>query len=81
MKTKLALIALAALALGGCSNVPKLQKNLADFESLGIRELVVTGKFSHTEYHVTTENGVRRAVVEHSNAWVPKVRIVRETKE
>lgn len=79
MKTRILLLA-AALALSGCSSLPKLKADLDEFSQLGIKEVVVTGKFSHTDYTVTQENGVRREVLNHSNAWVPMVKIVRETK-
>lgn len=81
MKTRTLLLVAAALALSGCTSAPKLAKQLKDFEALGIKEVVITGKFSHTDYSVTTENGVRRAVVNHSNAWLTQVKVVRETKE
>lgn len=79
MKTKLILITAAAtLLLSGCATQGLVDK-LNEFEKLGITEAEITGKFSHTEYHVTEKGGVRRAVLDHSNAWVPKVKIVRET--
>lgn len=81
MKTRLALILAACLALAGCSSPAKLSQQLKEFEALGISEVVITGKFSHTDYTVTRENGVRRAEINHTNAWVPQVRVVRETKE
>ena len=81
MKTRVLLVIAAALALSGCSSAPKLAQQLKEFEALGIKEVVITGKFSHTDYTVTTENGVRRAVINHTNAWVPQVKVVRETKE
>ncbi len=81
MKTRTLLILAAALALSGCSSAPKLAQQLKEFEALGISEVIVTGKFSHTDYTVTHENGVRRAVINHSNAWVPVIKVVRETKE
>lgn len=51
----------------------------AEFEKLGITEASITGKFSHTDYVVTVKDGVRRAELNHSNAWVPQVHIVRST--
>ena len=81
MKTRALLVLAAALSLAGCSSAPKLARQLKEFEALGLKEVVVTGKFSHTDYSVTVENGTRRAVINHSNAWLPKVKVVRETKE
>ncbi len=80
MKTRL-LVILAALSMCGCSSIPKLQTQLAEFEKLGITEAVVVGKFSSTEYAVTRKDGIRHAEVIHSNTWLSKVKIVRETKE
>ena len=51
----------------------------AEFEKLGITEATITGKFSNTDYVVTVKDGVRRAELNHSNAWLPKVHLVRET--
>lgn len=79
MKTKIILItAAAALLLTGCST-KGLVKKLNELEKLGVTEAEITGKFSHTEYVVIEKDGKRRAILDHSNAWVPKVRIVRET--
>lgn len=80
MKTRLIVI-LATLALAGCSTAPKLASDLAEFEKLGVTEIVITGKFSHTDYTVTHVDGVRRAVINHTNIWVPQIKVVRETKE
>lgn len=80
MKTRFALLALVALAMTGCAS-SNAAKKFAEFEKLGITEATITGKFSNTDYKVSHENGVRKAVLDHSNAWLPKVRIVRETKE
>lgn len=77
------LMALACVAFGvtGCSTTSSLANKAKEFEQLGITEATITGKFSHTEYKVErSEDGQRKAVLEHSNAWLPKVRIVRETK-
>lgn len=81
MKTRIAIILAALVALSGCASAPKLAQQLKEFEALGIKEVVITGKFSHTDYTVTNENGTRRAVVNHSNAWLTQVKVVRETKE
>lgn len=69
------------LLMSGCSSAPKLAADLAEFEKLGVSEIVITGKFSHTDYTVTHVNGVRRAEINHTNVWVPQIRVVRETKE
>lgn len=70
----------AALILtSGCMTSSGLAERAAEFERLGITEATIVGKFSATEYHVTREpDGTRRATFEHSNAWLPKVRIVRD---
>ncbi len=80
------IIVLAAICLpmfSGCAvaTVQKVNADLKAFEQLGLKEIVITGKFSHTDYTVTTENGVRRAIINHTNAWVPQIKIVRETPE
>ena len=80
MKTRLIILVAASLALTGCVS-QNMAAKFAEFEKLGITEAEITGKFSHTEYLVKHENGVRRAEINHSNAWLPKVRLVRETKE
>jgi hypothetical protein len=81
MKLLTPLVIIIALTLSGCSAVPKLKANLDEFESLGVTKIIVTGKFSHTDYTVTRENGIRTATINHTNAWVPQVQIIRETKE
>lgn len=78
MKTKICLLIAALVALSGCVT-QKASKQFAEFEKLGITEATITGKFSNTDYTVTNKDGVRRAELNHSNAWVPKVHIVRET--
>lgn len=83
MKTKpllLLAVILAAAALSGCTSA-NLARKLSDFEKLGVTEAEITGKFSHTGYKVEVKDGKRRAELEHSNAWLTKVRIVRETAE
>jgi hypothetical protein len=62
----------------GCSTAGAAK--FAEFEKLGITEAEIAGKFSHTEYTVTEKDGVRRAELNHTNAWLPKVRLVRTTK-
>lgn len=84
MKNTIAIILVVALAsLTGCATATskKLAADLAAFEQLGVTEIVITGKFSHTDYTVTHENGIRKAVVNHTNAWIPQVKIVRETPD
>jgi hypothetical protein len=68
------------LGFTGCVS-SNAAKKFAQFEALGITEATITGKFSNTEYKVEREGGVRRATLDHSNAWLPKVHIVRETEE
>lgn len=76
MKTKiLPVITLIAL-LSGCAN---LSQKFDEFERLGIVQADITGKFSHTEYTVTVADGKRRAVIVHSNVWIPSIKVVRET--
>lgn len=67
----------------GCSSATskKLARDLKAFDALGVSEIVITGKFSHTDYTVTTRDGVRRAEVNHTNIWIPQIKVVRETKE
>lgn len=79
MKTRIPILALVSLALSGCAN-SNAAKKFAEFEKLGITEATITGKFSNTDYKVETKDGVRRAELDHSNAWLTKVHIVRETK-
>ena len=79
MKTVILLT--AVLALTGCVNTKNVGEKFAEFEKLGVTEVVVTGKFSHTDYTVKHENGKRRAEINHTNVWVPQVRIVRETDD
>lgn len=80
MKTRIIILALVSILLSGCVTRNAAQK-FKEFEALGITEATITGKFSNTDYKVKVEDGVRRAELEHSNAWLPKVRIVRETKQ
>lgn len=70
-----AIVCLLAL-LAGCSSV---SSKFAEFEKLGLTEAEITGKFSHTDYKVAEKDGTRRAELNHSNAWIPKARFVRET--
>ncbi len=78
MKT---LLVLVCLLLAGCTT-SSLAKKAADFERLGITQAIITGKFSNTEYTVERgSDGKRRAVLTHSNLWLQKVVIIRETQE
>ena len=79
MKTRIIILAAAALLLTGC--VSSSAEKFAAFEKLGVTEATIMGKFSSTEYRVEHENGERKATLDHSNAWLTKVRIVRVTKE
>lgn len=79
MKTRIIILALGSLLLTGCVTRNAAQK-FKEFEALGITEATITGKFSNTDYKVETKDGKRRAELDHSNAWLTKVRIVRETK-
>jgi muramoyltetrapeptide carboxypeptidase LdcA involved in peptidoglycan recycling len=81
MKTRIMILLVALFALSGCINTRNVGKKFAEFEKLGVTEIVVTGKFSHTDYTVKKADGKRRAEINHSNLWVPQVRIVRETED
>ncbi len=72
------LMLVVILACTGCS-VSGAAKKLQAYEQLGVTEVEVTGKFSSTHYTVEVRDGERVAEVNHSNAWLPKVRLVRET--
>lgn len=74
------IILLASLVLSGCSSV-SIAKKFSEFEALGVTKIEIVGKFSATEYEVTHENGVRKAELTHSNAWLTKVHVTRESKE
>lgn len=78
MKTRIITIALLSVALSGCVS-KNAAKKFSEFEALGVTEAIIVGKFSSTEYKVTTDGTTRRAELDHSNAWLNKVRIVRET--
>lgn len=81
MKKALACIAIAAL-LSGCQSAESLAQKLNEFDRLGIKRATITGKFSNTDYVVErTADGKRKATLDHSNAWVPKVHIERETED
>lgn len=79
MKTRALILSLVAIGLTGCASTDAAKK-LAEFEKLGITEATITGKFSNTDYKVEHKDGVRRATIDHSNTWLTKVHIVRETK-
>lgn len=76
MKTKIALIIAAALLLSGCTTGSFKQK-LDELDALGVSEVEIGGKFSNTKYTKTEADGVVTSTLDHTNAWVPKVRIVR----
>ena len=65
-----------SLAFAGCS-VTGAASKFKEFEALGITEAEITGKFSSTSYRVETKDGQRTAELNHTNAWLPKVRLVR----
>ncbi|MDP2226793.1 MAG: hypothetical protein Q8J78_04895 [Moraxellaceae bacterium] len=82
MKTPRAILLIATVAASllaaGCSTKSYSEK-LTALEQLGVTELEITGKFSHTEFRRTeTADGKTVSTLDHSNAWVPKVRVVRE---
>ena len=69
----LLLLAVAAFA-SGCANFPE---RLKKYDELGIEYAEVTGKWTHTVYQRTEENGEIRSELTHNNPWVPKVHIIR----
>jgi len=79
------LITLALLSgfLTGCGTltIKKIASDLKEYEQLGVKEVVVTGKFSHTDYTVEHKDGKRIATVNHTNVWVPQIRVIRETPD
>ncbi len=82
----LSLIIIAVLAsafMTGCATqtIKKMAADLKEYESLGVKEVVVTGKFSHTDYTVEHKDGKRTAIINHTNVWVPQIRVVRQTDE
>lgn len=79
----LIILAVALLALTGCATATgqKLANDLTTFEKMGVTEIVITGKFSHTDYTVTHADGKRTAVINHSNVWVPQIKVVRVTPD
>lgn len=86
MKKMIPLIIIAILASSfwtGCAavTIKKLAKDLKEYESLGVKEVIITGKFSHTDYTVEHRDGKRTATINHSNAWVPQIRVVRSTDD
>lgn len=72
------MLSFLATLFTGCTT-RGLADKLAEFEKLGITEAQITGKFSNTTYTVEKKNGTRTAVLDHSNAWMPKIKLVRET--
>jgi len=83
MKIRIAILLAVAFALSGCavSTSQKLAADLKAFDELGVTEVVITGKFSHTDYTVTHADGLRKAEINHTNVWVPQIRVVRVTKD
>jgi hypothetical protein len=83
MRTSLLCLLVAVAGLSsGCNTASKIEKlnaNLKAFELLGLKEVVVAGKVSHTQYKVTRAEGTRRATLDHSNPWTPRIYIERET--
>lgn len=73
----LSVLTLATLTTGCASS--SAAKKFAEFERLGIVHAQITGKFSNTTYTVEEKDGKRQARIDHSNAWMPKVVIIRET--
>lgn len=83
MKSRILLLAMFAFLASlftGCTT-RGLADKLAEFERLGITEAQITGKFSNTTYVVEKKDGTRTATLDHSNAWMPKIRLVRRTSE
>ncbi len=86
MKKMFSLIILAVVATGfmtGCASrtIKKMADDLKEYETLGVKEVIVTGKFSHTDYTVEHRDGKRIAIINHTNTWVPQIRVVRETPD
>lgn len=77
MKTRIIILALIALCTSGCTTA-SLVKKIEAFEKAGVTQAIITGKFSHTEYTVERSAERRRAVLQHSNAYFPKIVIVTE---
>lgn len=71
-------LAVAALSGGGCQSVASFSKQLDALDASGVTAVEITGKFSHTEYSRRVVDGKTVSTFEHTNAWVPKVRLVRE---
>jgi hypothetical protein len=84
MKNKLIILAgisLAMLTQGCFVTSSGVAKEIEKLEALGVTKIEITGKFSHTDYNVTKEDGKRKAVFIHSNSWLSHVEVVRETEE
>lgn len=82
MKKLVACLALSALALlCGCQSASSFADKLAALEKLGIKEVEVTGKFSHTKFTKVKADGKVTTTLDHNNTWVPLVRVVREVPE
>lgn len=82
MKKALACIAIAATAiLSGCQSASSFADKLAALEKLGIKEVEVTGKFSHTKFTKVKADGKVTTTLDHNNTWIPLARVVREVPE
>lgn len=80
MKTRiLQLLAIMILAsiLTGCASFPEKLKQL---DAAGIQSVEISGKFSHTKYTKEEKDGVVTSTLEHSNAWIPAVKVTRVVK-
>jgi len=77
------LIILGCLALTGCGTLTakKVANDLTEFEKLGIKSVIITGKFSHTDYTVEHKDGKRTATINHTNVWIPQIQVIRETED
>ena len=82
MKTTIAFVLIvASVALSGCQSATGFTQKLAELEKLGIKEVEVTGKFSHTKFTKVHVDGKVVTTLDHNNTWVPLVRVVREGPE
>jgi len=82
MKAKLLIISSLIIFAGlisGCQSTASFSQKLAELEKLGVTEVEITGKFSHTKFTKATVDGKVVSIFDHNNTWIPRVRIVRET--
>ena len=76
MNTRAALaLCLASVSLGGCASY---SARIAELDRMGVVEFQAVGKFSSTTYKTRTEGGEIVSTFEHSNAWVPRVILIRK---